>query len=116
MWYLSPAKIQRVGELAANFPKDTIQPHATLALPFSTTAPLSSLPTLLLRSLSPPLPPHHHLILVVLVCPQVSSCVGNMALRPQPVAADGMNTTARGELRRKCCYHQLAQWLSQSSQ
>lgn len=33
MWYLSPAKIQRVGEWAANFPKDTIQPHATLACP-----------------------------------------------------------------------------------
>lgn len=37
-------------------------------------------------------------ILAVLVCPQdlwVSSCVGNMTLRPQPVAADGKSTTAK---------------------
>lgn len=34
----------------------------------------------------------------MLVCPQdlwVSSCVGNMTLRPQPVAADGKSTTAK---------------------
>lgn len=56
-------------------------------------------------------------ILAELVCPQdlwVSSCVGNMTLRPQPVAADGNSTTAKRKrgARRKCCYHQLAQWLS----
>lgn len=56
-------------------------------------------------------------VLAELVCPQdlwVSSCVGNMTLRPQPVAADGNSTTAKRKrgARRKCCYHQLAQWLS----
>lgn len=36
----------------------------------------------------------------MLVCPKdlwVSSCVGNMTLRPQPVAADGKSTTAKAQ-------------------